>query len=114
VPRGRLFEQFLIQETRRRLDYDGADARLYFWRTNNGAEVDLLVELDGTLAYAVEFRSRQAVGGSNLSGLRSFHAEHPAVPCLLVCTAPEPFRLDFAEVLPWRRYLERLDELPRT
>jgi predicted AAA+ superfamily ATPase len=111
VPRGRLFEQFLLQETKRILDYRGVDARLFFWRTNNGAEVDLLVELNGGLALAVEFKSRTAVSGSDLSGLRAFRDERPDVPCLIACTAPEPFRLDFAEVLPWRRYLDRFAEL---
>lgn len=108
VARGRLFEQFLVQETKRRLDYQRADSRLYFWRTNNGAEVDLLVELNGKLALAVEFKSRPAVSGADLSGLRSFREDWPEVPCLLVCTAPEPFMLDFAEVLPWQKYLERV------
>jgi predicted AAA+ superfamily ATPase len=111
--RGRLFEQFFIQETRRRLDYSRADYGLYYWRTNNGAEVDLLIELDGSLAAAVEFKSRPALSGADLSGLRSFREDHPGLPCLLVCTAPEVFDLDFAKVLPWRSYLEWLDGLAR-
>lgn len=45
--RGRLFEQFLVQETFRRMDYSQADSTLWYWRTNNGA--------------AVEFKSRPAV-----------------------------------------------------
>jgi predicted AAA+ superfamily ATPase len=109
--RGRLFEQFLVQETRRRLDYAGADHRLYYWRTNNGAEVDLLVETEGALALAVEFKSRPQADGADLTGLRSFHDDNPGVPCMVVCTAPEPFRLGFAEVLPWKLYLERIDGL---
>jgi len=107
--RGRLFEQFFIQETMRRLDYRRADASMHYWRTNNGAEVDLLIEERGRLTMAVEFKSRPTLGGADLSGLRSFHEDNPEVPCYLVCTAPEPFKLDFAEVLPWRNYLELLD-----
>ena len=110
VSRGGLFEQFLIQETRRRLDYVRADARLYYWRTNNGAEVDLVVELNGKIGFAVEFKSRSSVSGADLSGLRAFREDWPEVPCLLVCTAPESFNLDFAEVLPWREYLSRIAE----
>lgn len=106
--RGRLFEQFLVQETFRRLDYGRVDSALWYWRTNNGAEVDLLVEVEGTLVAAVEFKSRPAVSGADLSGLRSFYGDYPEVPCYLVCTAPEPFQLDFVQVLPWRMYLESL------
>jgi len=108
--RGRLFEQFFIQETMRRLDYHRTDASVYYWRTNNGAEVDLLIEKQGKLIMAVEFKSRPSVGGADVSGLRSFHADNPDVPCYLVCTAPEPFLLDFVEVLPWRNYLNLLDD----
>lgn len=61
VSRGDLFEQFLIQETRRRLDNARADARQYYRRTNNGAEVDLVVELNRRIAFAVEFKSRPSV-----------------------------------------------------
>ncbi|OHE62981.1 MAG: hypothetical protein A2Y36_11675 [Treponema sp. GWA1_62_8] len=71
--------------------------------------MDLLIEERGRLTMAVEFKSRPTLGGADLSGLRSFHEDNPEVPCYLVCTAPEPFKLDFAEVLPWRNYLELLD-----
>lgn len=111
VFRGRLFEQFLIQETMRRIDYAQADATLFYWRTNNGAEVDLLLELNGHLALAIEFKSRSQVSSADLSGLRSFREDNPALPCLVVCTAPEPFPLDFAQVLPWHHYLMYLDRL---
>ena len=93
------------------LDYRQADTALYYWRTNNGAEVDLLIEAHGDLAAAIEFKSRSTVSGADLSGLRCFREDHPQVPCYLVCTAPEPFRLDFAEVLPWRGYLGLLEKI---
>ncbi len=108
VSRGRLFEQFIVQETFRRIDYAQADASLYYWRTNNGAEVDLLVEINGTIALAIEIKSRPQISASDLSGLRSFMDDHPDVPCLLVCTAPEPFKLGIVEVVPWQNYLDTL------
>jgi predicted AAA+ superfamily ATPase len=109
--RGRLFEQFFVQETHRRLDYRRVDSSLHYWRTKDGAEVDLLVEANGKLVMAVEFKSRTMISGADLSGLRSFRDDNPPVPCFLVCAAPEPFRLDFVEVLPWRMYLEMLETL---
>lgn len=109
VTRGRLFEQFFIQETLRRLDYQGSSTRLYYWRTNNGAEVDLILERAGKPILAVEFKSRTEVDRSDLSGLRSFHEDYPTVPCLLVSTAIEPWTLDFVQVLPWKAYLKFLE-----
>jgi len=109
--RGRLFEQFFIQETRRRIEYSGCDARMHYWRTNNGAEVDLLVEISGVLALAVEFKSRPQVDSADLSGLRSLRDDYPELPCIIVCTAPRAFQLQFAEVLPWQDYLAELETL---
>lgn len=41
--RGRLFEQLMVLETLRMRSYLRSEARLFFWRTNAGAEVDLLI-----------------------------------------------------------------------
>jgi predicted AAA+ superfamily ATPase len=41
---GRLFEQWIVQECWRLLDYLDVEARLFYWRTHIGAEVDLLIE----------------------------------------------------------------------
>jgi uncharacterized protein len=103
--KGRLFEQFMVQETNRRLDYSGHDYGLYYWRTNHGAEVDLLIELEGSLHRAIEFKSTASISRSDISGLASFHEDNPSVECFIVCLAPEPFTLDFVQVIPWRSYL---------
>jgi hypothetical protein len=62
--KGRLFEQFIIRETGRRLDY-------------NGAKVDFLIELDGQLKAAVEFKSRESVSKTDITGFASFHEDDP-------------------------------------
>jgi predicted AAA+ superfamily ATPase len=43
LEKGALFEQFVIQEMRRINDYYKKNFKLYFWRTESGAEVDLLI-----------------------------------------------------------------------
>jgi len=51
---GRLFEQLVVLETLRMRSYLRSEARLFFWRTNAGAEVDLLIEKDGRPREAFE------------------------------------------------------------
>lgn len=104
---GRLFEQWLILETHRQLQYQGSEARLFFWRTNTGAEVDLLVEQHGKLIGAYEFKSAAEVGGSDFSGLRAFRSEHPDVPLSVVYRGQQAYRTDDIHVLPWRQFVER-------
>jgi predicted AAA+ superfamily ATPase len=106
--RGRLFEQWLVLESARAIDYLGSEARLHFWRTNNGAEVDLLVERHGKLVLAAEIKARPHVATADLSGLRSFGEAHPDVPRVVVCEAPEEHVLAGVRVLPYRTFLGRL------
>lgn len=116
---GRLFEQWIILECRRQIDYANDEARLYYWRTGTGAEVDLLVEKHGQVLLAAEIRSRASVSGADLTGLRSFAQAHPGVPCAVACPAPEEYRLGEIQVIPFARFLGdsgsgciRADELP--
>lgn len=110
VLRGRLFEQFLILETHRLLHYLKSEARMYYWRTHLGAEVDLVIENGGLLRAAFEIKAKRDVGGNDFSGLRAFSSDNPSVPCFLVCETEEPFHQKNVEVLPWRAFLSRLPE----
>ena len=109
--RGRLFQQLMILETQRMVWYLKSEAQLHFWRTNTGAEVDLLVDKRGQPSAAYEIKSGRRIVGADLTGLRSFREEHPKVPCGVICDAPEEYEIDGVQVLPWREYLERLPAL---
>ena len=108
--RGRLFEHFIVLETYRKLSYASSEARLFFWRTNHGAEVDLLIEKHGKLRVAIEIKSSPHIAGADLSGLNAFRQEHRKVPCMLVSTVRNAFELHGVTVLPWQEYLEALGE----
>ena len=77
IERGRLFEQWIMQEVRRVNDYFRKDLKMYFWRTHNGAEVDLLLTRGREILLAVECKSRSEMTRQDFSGLRSFSEEHP-------------------------------------
>jgi predicted AAA+ superfamily ATPase len=113
ILRGRLFEQWVVLECLRLLDYRRAEARLYYWRTHNGAEVDLLIERHGRLRLAVGIKSKKRIAGADLSGLRSFAEVHPRVRRVVVAEVPEAYRFGGVDVLPYRLFLERLPRLLR-
>ena len=110
LTRGKLFEQFIILETYRQLHYRRSEANLYFWRTNHGAEVDLLIEKHGKIVGAFEIKSSPRIAGAHLSGIRAFQEEHPKVPCFVVCTAHHASSLGNAKILPWASYLKQLPD----
>ena len=99
VQQGRLFEQWIIQELMRLNEYHQLDWKFNFWRTSHGAEVDLLISRGASILYAIECKSTPHIAAGDLTGLKSFHAEHPDVPCYCVCPAEHPRALDFVRVV---------------
>jgi len=51
---GALWENFLITERKKLLQYNGFHGRTYFWRNKQQAEIDYVEEIDGKI-YAYEF-----------------------------------------------------------
>jgi predicted AAA+ superfamily ATPase len=107
---GRLFEQWIVLEVAREVDYAGSEAQLFYWRTHVGAEVDLLIEKHGRLVLAVEIKSARRISGADLSGLRSFGEAHPGTPRLVVAQVAEEYRLGEVSIVPYRAFLGRLGE----
>ena len=105
---GRLFEQFLVLEVHRYLHYARSEARIFFWRTNTGAEVDLVVERHGELVGAYEIKSAAEVSGNDLSGVRAFRSDNPSVPVAVVYRGSQPYRTDGIRVIPWEHFLDEV------
>jgi len=104
---GRLFEQFIIVETIKRIKTSQKLINLYYWRTNTGAEVDLLMEQSGKLTGAYEIKWSRTITTAQLTGLKSFQQDYPDVPCYVVCNADEPYRLGNILVMNWKQFLEK-------
>ena len=106
--RGRLFEQFIILETYRLIHYSQSETKMFFWRTNNGAEVDLLLEKNGQIVAAFEIKSTKEVTGADLSGIRSFKEDFTDTPTFVVANVNNAYTLDETKVIPWSEYLQSL------
>lgn len=106
--RGRMFEHWVIIETYRLLIYYFPDIRMYYWRTNTGMEVDLIFVKAQKIVAACEIKSTKRVSRTDLSGLRSFLDDNPAVPCYVIADVPNSFTLDQVEVLTWKSFFDKL------
>lgn len=104
---GRLFEQFIIIETMKRIKTSQKLIDLYYWRTNTGAEVDLLMAESGNLTGAYEIKWSRTITTAQLTGLKSFQQDYPDVPCHVLCNADEPYRLGNILVMNWKQFLEK-------
>jgi hypothetical protein len=105
-----LFEQFIICEAYRAIHYAESEARIFFWCTSNGAEVDLILEKHGAIITAIEIKSQRHIT-SDCSGLRSFHEDYPRAPLFVACTAPNRYDLNGITVYPWQELLRALHDV---
>lgn len=110
LEQGRLFEQWILQELVRLNEYRQKDWKLSFWRTSHGAEVDAVITRGTRMLYAIECKFKRRPSIVDLSGMRSFHALHPEVPCFVVAPVPQSHRLEFARVLPPEKLFLELNE----
>ncbi len=73
---GPALEGLVAQHLRAWLAYSQADARLYYWRTRGGAEVDFVV-YGGTGFWAFDVMNADRVRPADLRGLAAFGDEYP-------------------------------------
>jgi len=69
--RGELFENMVIAEYLKKEFAKGKEPQIYFWRDSNQNEVDLLIEIGGTLQ-AVEIKSGATLNDNYFKGLTLF------------------------------------------
>lgn len=68
---GRLWENFLMVERRKQLEYSRQRRDFWFWRTSSGAELDLIEEGDGLLT-AYEFKWQKTAKGPPPSWMQAY------------------------------------------
>ncbi|HXP59850.1 MAG TPA: ATP-binding protein [Dongiaceae bacterium] len=99
---GVFFEQWVGVELWKRLQYLG-EGKLYHLRTKDGAEVDFIIEREGTLT-PIEVKWSEHPSAQDARQLLRFLAEHPkqAAHGFIVCRCKRPMQLhEKVTALPW-------------
>ncbi len=106
---GRLFETWLVQEIIRLNDYQETDYKFFYWRTNSGLEVDLILQKSfQTAPVAIEIKSNEAPEEKDLRALLAFQSENPEASLVCLCRTPHPYQLKGIDILPWAQGLESI------
>lgn len=84
------------------INYCETDQRFYFYRTLNGIEVDLIIELPGQKTYAIEIKSTNNPNPKMYYGLISFRSQCPDAELICVCLAPHKRLENGIVILPWQ------------
>lgn len=106
--KGVLLEHLVVTQLAAMAAAFDAEVRLSSFRTEHGAEVDLIVEV-GDVTWAIEVKASKQVGGSDLRGLRSFAEFAGRKPRGLVAYLGEHRRtIDGVAVWPYREVLREV------
>lgn len=101
---GHLFETWVVNSVHQQSSLIPANVRMHHWRSNSGAEVDLLIQHGGTL-YPIEVKTASTVSQRDTMGIRALHKAHPTDKIahgLVIYTGNQCYRInEFATALPW-------------
>lgn len=99
---GNIFESWGVGWLHRQAQRLRLPPVMYHWRTQNGAEVDAVLEYNGRL-YPIEFKAATNLNKHDTRGIRAFQETYPqAAPGIIVYGGQEPYRLsDTCAALPW-------------
>lgn len=106
---GRAFEHFVLLEILRWNDYARKDLTFSFYRTESGAEVDLIVETPEGRTIAVEIKAKDDVSSTDLRGLRSFAEVRPKTRLVCLGLASYPRKIGEIVILPWQQFRSLFD-----
>ena len=104
---GPLAETFVLNELRAYLAYSALDYQLHFWRTHDGAEVDVLCEAANGFV-AIEIKSATRWEKRFNRGLRRLREHMPTTACYGVYFGERAALWDDVRVLPVLDFLKRL------
>lgn len=101
---GGLFETWVINTISKLFATLSTVPNMYHWRTNGGAEVDLILEIDGAL-YPIEIKCKTNVQSKDTSGITSFCKTYPhlkIMPGLIIYAGKTCYQLPNNVIaLPW-------------
>jgi hypothetical protein len=104
---GAMFEGWIVSETYKAFVAGGQPPGIYFWRSHDGLEVDLIVQI-GQQLYPAEIKLTATPTTRHLDPLERFRnlAGKEAAPVgVLVCQVPKPTPLPSGNVaLPWQDF----------
>ncbi len=109
---GDQFETWVINETMRIASYLKKDFEFSYFRTERGAEVDLVIETPKNQLLGIEIKSSTNPNASDFrSGFKAIKEICPQIRPICVCRAPHARKQEGVEILPWKDYFALLQTI---
>jgi len=104
---GKVFEHFIIREIVNICTYARNDYEFSFYRTEDNAEVDLIIETPSGELYAIEIKSKENPLNKDLRGLKSFRRICPKAKLICICQSPIRREMDGIDIYPWEEFISK-------
>ncbi len=105
---GDLFEQFLILEVHRLNSYFSLDYQFSYLNTNNGLEIDLIIERPGLPMAFVEIKSADQINDGDITSLLSLKKDSPKSQYFCLSNDPNNRVQNGVNLLHWKKGLNEL------
>lgn len=103
---GNAFEHFIILECIRLSDYYRLHYRFSYVRTQDGFEIDLMVDRPGKKLLCIEIKSAQQVDESDIRSFIRLSADIPNSEAICISNEKYAKKIKHVIVMPWRQALE--------
>ncbi len=101
---GAMFETYIVNNLLRTAESLFAVPQFYHWRTNGGAEVDIIMERDGSF-YPIEIKCKTTINKHDARGIHAFYETFPELDIkhgLIIYAGNEFLPIsDKVSALPW-------------
>lgn len=104
---GMALEGLVAQHLRAWLAYRGGDAKLFFWRTRSGVEVDFVV-YGAAGFWAIEVKNTSRIRDEDLRAIQTFASDYPQAEVALLHRGKQRERRGRVWVVPVEEFLQEL------
>ncbi len=104
---GPSLEGLVLQHLRAWIDYQAADMKIYFWRTQAGSEVDFVLYGNNGF-FAIEVKNSTFIRKADLRGLKTFHHDYPESRAICLYRGEETIEEDRVLCMPVETFLKSL------
>jgi predicted AAA+ superfamily ATPase len=112
---GNAFEHFIICEIARLCRYKKPDWKLFYLRTNDGAEIDLIIERPRAKLILIEIKSTDQLSNLDLQklvGFKSISRDISNSETYLISRDPQIKKEEHIHYMPWQKFFEKLGFSP--
>jgi len=108
---GSLFENFVISEVIKMQHHTGQKPTVYYWRDNNGVEIDCIVEDASGQLHALEIKGGATINSDYIRNLKLFPVESEKVSKKVIYTGFDNITMKDVKIIGFKNLEETIKEI---